>query len=158
MQTDAIFVDFSKAFDRFPHQRLLQKILTFNIHQSFGNWIRKFLSLRTQSVWVSNVFSLKISVNSRVPQGSVLGPLLFCIYVNGLPNSICSKIRLFADDCVIYRRIVSTDDSLTLQRDLYSLSSWCEKWQLTINISKTKFLTISTKKNNDYLQLRNKRL
>lgn len=134
-----------------------KKIQTLNIHQSLGNWIREFLSIRTQSVLVSNVSSHNNLVKSGVPQGSVLGPLLFFIYVNNLPNSICSKIRHFAEDCTIYRRIVSTDDSLTLQRDLDSLSSWCGKWQMNINISKTKFL-LFLRKNDYYQQLRNKRL
>lgn len=145
-QTDIIFLDFSRAFDCVPHQRLLQKLETLNMDPSLIFWIRQFLTNRTQSVAISNQLSSSTDVKSGVPQGSVLGPLLFLIYINDLPINISSSIRLFADDCVLYKKIVHTADTCTLQSDLNSIASWCNRWQMRINIDKTKCMTVTTKK------------
>lgn len=117
-QVDAIFLDYSKAFDRVPHHRLILKLTQLNIHPNVIAWIKEFLSHRTQYTVVNNSHSNYVNVRSGVPQGSVLGPLLFLIYINDLPNCVSSHIRLFADDCVLYRNISSNADRELLQFDL----------------------------------------
>lgn len=121
-QTDAIFLDFSKAFDRVAHCRLISKLSNLGIESLTLSWLRNFLSLRHQFTVVNNCPSSITEVTSGVPQGSVLGPLLFLIFINDLPSDISSCIRLFADDCAVYRAINSTNDHDTLQRDLHTIT------------------------------------
>lgn len=108
---DCIFLDFSKAFDLVSHQLLCLKLSKLNIDPNILAWIESFLSNRTQFVVANDFKSSSSPVTSGVPQGSVLGPLLFLIYINDLPNSINSSIKLFADDCVIFRVISTSSDS-----------------------------------------------
>jgi len=96
---DAIIVDFSKAFDLVPHDRLLSKIANSGVDSRVVVWIREFLLGRTQRVRVEGQLSEEVRVTSGVPHGSVLGPLLFLAYVNDIWMNIESTIRLFADDC-----------------------------------------------------------
>jgi retron-type reverse transcriptase len=104
IQTDLIIMDFAKAFDKVPHKRLLYKMKYFGISEQLINWVKSFLSNRTQAILLENMASSKISVTSGVPQGTVLGPILVLIYINDLPEYIkYSRIRLFADDSIIYR-------------------------------------------------------
>jgi retron-type reverse transcriptase len=104
IQTDLIIIDFAKAFDKVPHKRLLYKMKYFGISEQLINWVKSFLSNRTQAILLENMASSKISVTSGVPQGTVLGPILVLIYINDLPEYIkYSRIRLFADDSIIYR-------------------------------------------------------
>lgn len=124
IQVDAIFLDYSKAFDRVPHHRLLTKLARYNIHPLVLAWIKDFLSCRMQFTSVNNFNSSCGQVTSGVPQGTVLGPLLFLVFINDLPDSVSSIIRLFADDCVIYRNISSVIDQVALQTDLNSVSAW----------------------------------
>ena len=86
------------------------------------------------------------NVTSGVPQGSILGPLLFIIYINDLGRNIESRTRLFADDCVLYREVKSTSDSKVLQNDLTKLAKWSNTWQLKFNVSKCKTMCITNKK------------
>jgi hypothetical protein len=105
-QTDVILLDFSKAFDKVPHERLLRKIHYYGVTGCTLRWLRDFLSERQQTVLVEGSVSTTAPVLSGVPQGSVLGPLLFLMYINDLPEYVkLSKVRLFADDCVLYNRI-----------------------------------------------------
>ena len=90
-------------------------------------WIQSFLSDRSQQVVVEGSYSTPCSVTSGVPQGSVLGPTLFPIYINDLVNDIQSTVQLFADDCLIYRPILTSADHQILQEDLQKLSGWAEK-------------------------------
>ena len=122
-QIDAILLDFSKAFDKVHHTSLLKKLKFFGISGPLHQWIQDFLIGREQTVIVNGSKSSSITVNSGVPQGTVLGPLLFLIYINDLPNciNIGTKVRLFADDCIIYRTIKTEKDSEVLQRDLDEL-------------------------------------
>lgn len=140
---DCIFLDFAKAFDRVNHHLLLLKLSQLNIDPLVFNWIREFLSNRTQYVTTNDTDSPEVPVSSGVPQGSVLAPLLFLIYINDLPNQISSTICLFADDCVIYRAIESSNDTLTLQLDLNNTSTWCKLWLMELNTSKCKTMRIS---------------
>lgn len=142
-QVDAIFLDFSKAFDRVPHHRLLLKLRRLNIHTNVLAWITDFLSSRTQFTSVNSSNSSFVQVTSGVPQGSVLGPLLFLVYINDLPNGLTSRVRLFADDCVIYRNISSDTDRQALQADLDTLNAWCSDWLMTLNLSKTKCMSFT---------------
>lgn len=108
--------------------------------------------MRQQFTVVNNFSSHLADVTSGVPQGSVLGPLLFLIYINDLPLNISSRIRLFADDCIIYRTITSLNDHLSLQNDLNIIYNWCNTWQMSLNLSKCKVMSFSRKHDNsDFL-------
>lgn len=106
-QTD-IFLDFEKAFDTVPHELLKSKLHQYGITGNILGWINSFLSQRKQQVRVNGKFSDWSSVASGVPQGTVLGPLLFYLYIHDITNDIDSEIRLFANDCVFYRAIKNT--------------------------------------------------
>jgi hypothetical protein len=109
-RVDGIVIDFSKAFDLVPHDRLLAKIAASGVDSRVDVSVREFLLGRTQRVRVGGQLSEEVRVTSGVPQGSVLGPLLFLVYINDIWRNIESTIRLFADDCVIYRKIVNKND------------------------------------------------
>ena len=123
-QTGEILLDFSKAFDCVPHQRLLAKVDFYGIRGKMLGWIKAFLSNRTQNVSVNGVLSSSRPVVSGVPQGSVLGPVLFILFINDISCSVQSKLRLFADDCVLYRKVVTHQDCLVLQQDFHRLFLW----------------------------------
>jgi len=135
-QVDVAIMDFSKAFDVVHHGRLLQKLSHYGIRGETNAWIKAFLGNRTQRVVVDGSVSCSAPVVSGVPQGSVLGPLLFLLYINDLPASVQSSVRLFADDCVIYREIRSSADTAQFQHDLDRLVLWEQKWKMSFNISK----------------------
>ena len=116
-----IILDFSKAFDRVPHQHLLKKVHHCGIRDTTYQWISSFLNSRTQQVLVEGQSSEKVPIVSGVPQGSVLGPVLFLIFIDDLPDNINSRTRLFADDCILYRQITSETDQRLLQEDLTGL-------------------------------------
>ena len=122
-QTDIILLDFSKAFDKVNHSKLLWKLHQYGIRGHVLDWVRAFLGSRSQRVVIDGEESESIPVTSGVPQGSVLGPILFLIYINDLPNEVCSQVRLFADDRALYLTLESEDDSSTLQNDLKILSA-----------------------------------
>ena len=147
-QVDAIVLDFSKAFDMVPHRRLLQKLNSYGISGNTSKWINGFLSTRTHEVVINGTKSKTHKVTSGVPQGTVLGPLLFLVYINDIENNIDSSIRLFADDSAIYRPINSIEDSITLQRDLFKLQEWADKWQMSFNVKKCKTLRITKRTKN----------
>jgi hypothetical protein len=135
-QVDMIIMDFSKAFDVVSHNRLLLKLNRYGIHNKTHAWISGFLKHRVQRVVVGGEHSTWTDVDSGVPQGTVLGPLLFLAYINDLPDNISSNVRLFADDCVLYREIKNEFDSTSLQEDLDKLVTWEKKWQMQFNPSK----------------------
>ena len=130
-QTDVVVLDFSKAFDVVPHQRLLHKLDHYGIRGTTLNWIQNFLTNRTQKVVVDGSSSESARVKSGVPQGTVLGPLLFLTYINDLPSTVSSQVRLFADDCLLYRPIKCRADQEKLQRDLSALQDWADRWGIT---------------------------
>lgn len=142
-QVDVAIMDFSKAFDVVHHGRLLHKLAHYGIRGDVLSWVGAFLGNRSQRVVVDGATSTMASVISGVPQGSVLGPLLFLLYINDLPASVKSNVRLFADDCVIYRTIHSVQDTLQLQSDLDKLSEWEQKWKMGFNISKCHIMHVS---------------
>ena len=145
-QSDVILLDFSKAFDRVSHQHLSAKLKFYGIRGSTLTWINAFLSNRYQSVSVNGHHSSWVEVTSGVPQGSVLGPALFLVYINDIQDNISSKIRLFADDSIVYRDISSPDDHKILQNDLQTLADWSKTWLMDFNIKKCATLSISRKK------------
>ena len=124
---DAIIIDFSKAFDLVPHDRLLKKIAASGVDSRVVVWIREFLTDRSQRVSVGRHYSEEVRVTSGVPQGSVLGPLLFLAYVNDIWRDTESKIRLFVDDCIIYMKILNIKDVEKLQTDLDRVGDWAEE-------------------------------
>ena len=148
-QTDVILLDFSKAFDKVPHKRLLKKLHHYGIRGSVLTWIKNFLSDRKQSVVLEGSKSHSAAVESGVPQGSVLGPTLFLAYINDLPSYIKngSTARLFADDCVLYHTIESQEDSAKLQGDLDALQRWEDDWLMEFHPQKCQTLHITNKRN-----------
>ena len=142
-QIDVAVLDFSKAFDVVPHQRLLGKLQHYGINGHILKWISEFLSGRTQCVVVDGAASSWSAVESGVPQGTVLGPLLFLLYINDLPDCVESQVRLFADDCLLYRTIEGIPDQLALQSDLIKLQQWADLWGMQFNPGKCTILTIS---------------
>jgi hypothetical protein len=148
---DAIIVDFSKAFDLVPHGRLLTKIANSGVDSRVVVWVKEFLSGRTQRVRVEAQLSEEVRVTSGVPQGSVLGPLLFLAYVNDIGRNMESTIRLFADDCVIYRKIIKTEDMDKLQKDLDRLGEWATENAMKINPSKSKAIRFTRARAKDTL-------
>lgn len=140
---DCIFLDLSKAFDKVSHKLLLLKLSKLNIDSSVLSWIHCFLTNRQQLVTVNGFSSTLVSVTSGVPQGSVLGPLLFLIYINDIASNISSKISLFADDCVVYREVTNSFDLIQLQNDINTISLWCDTWSMELNANKCKSMRIS---------------
>ena len=128
LNIDVIYMDFMKAFDTVPHELLKSKMNHYGVSSQVVNWIDSFLCYRTQCVVVNGSKSSSSQVLSGVPQGTVLGPLLFSIYINDIIKVVDSEIRLFADDCVCYRTIYSENDTLALQKDIDNLGKWARTW------------------------------
>ena len=137
---DIIYLDFRKAFDVVPHTRLLTKLEAYGVCGNLLQWIRNFLVGRKQRVVLNGCSSTWSNVLSGVPQGSVLGPLLFSLYVNDIPSLVDSPILLFADDTKVYRAIKCREDHLQLQSDIDKLLVWSNMWQLKFNIAKCTLL------------------
>ena len=130
---DVVYLDFRKAFDTVPHCRLLEKLKGYGIVGNILKWIQAFLSGRSQKVRINEATSSRADVLSGIPQGSILGPILFTIFINDLPESIQSNCRIFADDTKLYN--ISTNHT-AIQQDLFSLQKWSDTWNLHFNIAK----------------------
>ena len=141
---DLLYFDFSKAFDRVPHFRLLSKLESMGIQGNVLNVIRDFLTDRTLKVSVNGKYSETKLVLSGVPQGSVLGPLLFVLFINDLPESIKSDIKVFADDIKI---IGNANNHYDIVNDLKELEYWESIWLLSFNVDKCKVLHIQHNEN-----------
>ena len=146
-EVDAIHLDLSKAFDRVQHHMLLNKLEQYGISGSLLQWFCSYLSDRYQRVALDGTLSDWLPVTSGVPQGSILGPLLFLVYINDMPEYVGqgSSIALFADDSKLYRPINSASHYL-LQSDLSGLHNWGNDWGMTFNPSKCKVMHMSRKK------------
>ena len=142
-----VIMDFSKAFDTVPHNRLLLKLDRYGIRGNLLAWISNFLKCRAQRVVVGGEHSAWTDVVSGVPQGTVLGPLLFLAYINDLPNNLNSEVRLFADDCVVYHQIQNDLDHTLLQDDLITLEKWQNDWQMSFNVKKCFIMRITHVRN-----------
>ena len=152
-QIDMIVLDFSKAFDKVPHHRLMKKLWNYGIRGNTHAWISSFLMDRRQRVVVDGEASDWVRVDSGVPQGTVLGPVLFLAFINDLPSAVNANVRLFADDCVLYRPTKSQEDCSLLQQDLANLEQWENKWCMSFNAAKCNAITITRKRQkivNDY--------
>ena len=123
-QCDMAILDFSKAFDTVSHSKLLHKLDFYGIRGNNLEWIKSWITQRSQSVVLNGSSSDHVDVKSGVPQGTVLGPLMFLIFINDISEQTQSKIRLFADDCLLYRTINSIGDSKVFQQDLDLLCKW----------------------------------
>ena len=137
---DCIYLDFAKAFDRVPHRRLISKLRCLGINGNLLAWIDDFLTNRKQAVTINNVISNQRHVTSGIPQGSVLGPILFIVYINDLPDQIKSFIKIFADDTKLFNTIANLRDISAIQQDLDALYNWSVKWQLGFNATKCKVI------------------
>ena len=139
---DAIYLDFAKAFDTVPHRRLLGKMEAYGISGAILEWVKDYLSGRTQTLLINGERSDTAPVISGIPQGTCLGPLLFVIYINDLLDDIKSDGFLFADDTKIFRKITSVEDSVALQSDIDRLESWSKKWLLRFHPDKCHVLSL----------------
>jgi hypothetical protein len=135
-QVDMLILDFSKAFDTVAHRRLLTKLEHYGIRGEVLHWLESWLTTRHQRVVVDGENSEEVAVSSGVPQGTVLGPLMFLIYVNDIGNEVRSNLRLFADDALLYKEVTSEDDARQLQSDLTRLEQWSKQWQMSFNPKK----------------------
>jgi len=144
---DIIYLDFSKAFDCVSHTKLIRKMRAFKLNQDVVEWCKSFLSNREQQVIVNGCQSSWASVASGVPQGSVLGPLMFVLFVNDLPDVVDSCIQLFADDVKLYRRIRRVEDQDSLQTDLVHLEEWAEDNSMKSNPNKCQVLHVGQEAN-----------
>jgi hypothetical protein len=147
MQCDTIIMDFSKAFDKVSHERLLYKLDRAGIDPQAWEWIKSFLTGRSQQVVIDGETSASVPVTSGVPQGSVLGPILFLVFIDDLPlYTKSSQVRLFADDTIVYLTIASIEDCHKLQQDLHHLEQWERDWLMDFHPAKCNVLRITRKR------------
>ena len=137
---DVIFLDFAKAFDKVPHGRLMEKLDKHGIGGKVWDWIREWLRDRCQSVLVNGHRSSWRAVTSGVPQGSVLGPILFLVFINDLELDITNQVFKFADDTKLLGKVDSIQGRDRLQEDLNQLLQWSHRWQMSFNILKCKVM------------------
>ena len=143
-----VYLDISKAFDKVWHKGLLYKLQCFGVGGSLLTWIGSYLSNRKQRVVLNGQESSILCSNAGVPQGSILGPLLFLIFVNDIEISIKSDMFIFADDVTLAKiyDLLSEAESC-LNTDLNTISKWAERWMVSFNLEKTLFINFSFKKN-----------
>ncbi len=142
---DIVYMDYMKAFDTVPHKRLHSKLTAYKISDQMIGWIDSFLNGRRQQVVVNGEHSQWSPVTSGIPQGSVLGPLLFVIFINDLPDLISSDAYLFADDTKVFNKSKDISDASTLQQDLDRLTEWSKKWLLKFHPDKCKHMHLGKK-------------
>lgn len=151
---DVLYLDYAKAFDTVPHQRLLNQVRSFGITGKTMEWITSFLSNRKQKVRANGAESTWSSVLSGIPQGSIMGPILFTLFVNDLPQHISSMISMFADDTKLYLPLTSDNSSEDLVADLNYLQQWAEEMQMRFHPSKCKVMHLgkdNTRRNYEML-------
>ena len=147
-QMDIFILDFEKAFDTVPHELIKSKLHGMGVNKNILNWIDSFLSNRKQCVIVNGAKSNNEAVRSGVPQGTVLGPILFLIHINDINENVSSETRLFADDCVCYREINDITDCELLQQDINRLGEWAEKNGMRFQPVKCNIMRLSRKRKN----------
>ena len=148
IQSDLIYLDFAKAFDSVDHSILLAKLKAYGVSGPLFAWFTDYLTGRAQRVVVGGAASKWAPVASGVPQGSLLGPLLFTIFINDLPEEVVGGVRvaLYADDTKLYKSVTSICDCQSLQSTLGNLNSWSKHNRIKFNTSKCKSLTVTRKK------------
>jgi hypothetical protein len=137
---DLVLLDFAKAFDKVSHAKLIQKLEAYGVNSLLVKWIKSFLTGRKQRVVIGDNISEWEDVTSSVPQGSVLGPLLFTIFINDLPERIKNECRLYADDSKLIGVIGKEEDAIDIQKDIDSMQSWAKTWQMSFNYDKCKVM------------------
>ena len=137
---DIIYLDFQKAFDTVPHTRVLEQINGYDITSNLLKWMENFLKDIQQRVVLNNSHSMWAPVTSGIPQGSVLGLILFTIYINYLPDMVINITKLFADDTKIYSTVNYSSDKENLQKDVNALIKFSDTWLLIFNNNKRKYL------------------
>ena len=139
---DVVFLDFAKAFDKVPRERLLAKLRGHGIHEGAINWIRAWLTDRMQRVVLNGCSSTWKEVLSGVPQGSVLGPLLFLVFINDLDETtgMVSLLKKFADDTKLGQPAGTQQERERLQEALSNLCEWADKWCMSFNVSKCRVM------------------
>ncbi|BHF70924.1 hypothetical protein SprV_0401397700 [Sparganum proliferum] len=145
-RVDVIYTDFKKAFDRVPHKRLIYKLSEIGIRGRLLTWITDFLTGRSQTVCIEVSKSTPTPVLSGVPQGSVLGPLPFLVYINDCVGDLGCSAILFADDVKLWRPIRSDADRYALQDSLNRLNSWSARWFLNFHVDKCVVLRLRTRR------------
>ncbi len=149
-QIATVFLDVKKAFDSVPHPRLIKSLSKIGIQGPLLTWFKDYLSGRSQQVVLDGVTSDPVAVTSGVPQGSILGLLLFNIFMNSIttvPLSTNSHLVLYADDILLFKPINNTSDLLSLQSDIQNILKWLSTNGLTPNDSKTQLLPITRSRN-----------
>jgi hypothetical protein len=148
-QVDVIYLDFEKAFDKVSHDLLLTKLRLFGFGGSLIDWFEAYLTKRKQRVVIDGKNSKWLPVLSGVPQGSILGPLLFLLFINDIPSYLkYSKIMMYADDAKIYLPVNDIQDCDKLQKDLNYIIQWSEMWKMKLNVAKCKIISVVHKINN----------
>ena len=144
---DGVYLDLKKAFDKVPHRRLIWKIEKYGgIGGRLLEWMEDYLHDREMRTAIRDQCSSWLKVTSGVPQGSVLGPLMFVIYINDLSHEVDSYINLFADDAKLMRKVENVNDCMMLQNDLNKINSWNKSWQMEFNLSKCKVMEFGKSK------------
>lgn len=146
-EVHAIYTDLSKAFDRVNPKILIKKLEYYGIRESLLHWFSDYLYGRASFIVHNGSASESFVPLRGVPQGSILGPLLFLIFINDLPAHIQCEILLFADDAKIFRKIHDQGDCIALQNDLNSLEVWCNANNIVLNVDKCASVMFSRKKN-----------
>ena len=141
---DILFLDYQKAFDTVPHHRLIRQVESFGIEGLALKWIKEFLTNRRQRVRVNDSTSSWKPVISGIPQGSILGPILFTLYVNDIPAQLQSIISMYADDTKLFSALISNDSTNTLISDLKILEEWAEKFQMRFHPDKCHVMHIGS--------------
>ena len=141
---DVVYLDFSKAFDKVSHRKLIRKLWSYGIRGNLLGWISSWLIGRKQRVVLNGEESDWINVTSGVPQGSVLGPLMFILYANDLELGIDCRVFKFADDSKIVIRVRNTNDNIKGQKSLDKVVGWSDRWDMEFNESKCKVLHIGS--------------
>lgn len=144
---DIVYLDFAKAFDMVPHKRLLHKLNAYGIGSVLLKWFESFLTGRKQRVVLGDSISDWSHVTSGVPQGSVIGPLLFVIFINDLPEKLTNKCKLFADDSKIIARVGNEENEISLQKDINSVTDWTKEWLMKLNAKKCKVMHLGRRNN-----------
>jgi hypothetical protein len=137
---DVVYLDYAKAFDKVPHKRLVDKLRALGVDDKVLRWVQEWLRDRRQRVVINGHASEWADVTSGVPQGSILGPTLFLVFINDLEDGMLTNVLKFADDTKIYGDVTDPDGQEKLQHDLDAAERWSEKWLMQFNVDKCKTL------------------